>query len=684
MNQTEALRMTLSDVAALAQVQRPVVSMWRKRSAGSAHPFPKPVALNGRLELFDSGHIAAWLTDTGRGNNREAANDVAAFTRMPGMTADGTRGNTFETLTALLTLKAITGNALTQLTREELLDAADECDPDDTFLYSEMEAAGTSLVASAAFTDRLVDSAYNVAGAFEHLLAARFRDGLKEYSATALTDSAVGLVAAAVVELAATLGGNSVFADSTRGGSDLLLGVAHATGEAAPVTFMTADDDGASGRLVRRRLRVHGVDCGQIHLDPSGEFAVQGPVVHVAQYPSPGESGMDGAQILAAVEQLLLQMDDQQRAVIIGPARVLCDPLTDGSSRGLRAELLRIGRVRAIVRLPQGLLRAKPREAQALWVMGPSFSDVPIAERWTMVADLSTQDLTEDVKQDLVSDIVASMGNGATVRAHSFRFARLVQTRHLLVSRKSLVPAPPHRSADMPNGAEAALRVEELARLLQSSDSPALHILPTGTTMNTQTATVQELISAGTLMHIKGNRVVEADLNPQKGTQALGPAELIDPHNAPHRYIGLLDLAANYPSSRLTQPGDVVFCTSPRPAATVDTHGGSVVIFPAKILRVDAADPDGLSPFVVAFDINSISSTDKAWRRWRLRRVPEAQRRKLGDAHARLQHEQQQARERLGQLHEVATLITDGVASGSLTLIDPSSNLAEPQTKGTQ
>ncbi|WGM20954.1 hypothetical protein QEH68_01820 [Paenarthrobacter sp. OM7] len=683
MNQTESMRMTLSDVAALAQVQRPVVSMWRKRSAGSAHPFPKPVALNGRLELFDSGHIAAWLTDTARGNNREAANDVVAFTRIPGMTADGTRGNTFETLTALLTLKAITGNSLTQLTREELLDAADECDPDDTFLYSEMEAAGASLVSSAAFTDRLVDSAYNVAGAFEHLLAARFRDGLKEHSATALTDSAVGLVAAAAVELSATLGGDSVFADSTRGGSDLLMGVVHAAGEEAPVTFLTADDDGGSSRLVRRRLRVHGVDCGQIHLDPSGEFAVQGHVVHVAQYPSPGESGMGGAQILAAVEQLLLQMDDQQRAVIIAPARVLCDPPMDVSLAALRGDLLRIGRVRAIVRLPQGLLRTKPREAQALWVMGPSLTDNPNAGRWTMVADVSTQDLTEDVKQDLVSDIIASMGTGAMVRAHAFRFARLMPTQQLLAS-KSLVPAPPHSSVGMLTGAEAALRIEELGRLLHSGESPPPQVVTTHDNMANQADSIQKLMTYGVLKHIKGNRIAEADLNPQKGTRALGPAELLDPHNAPHRYISLLDLAANYPASRLTQPDDVVFCTSPRPAATVDAHGGSVVIFPAKVLRVDAADPGGLLPFVVASDINSLSPTDKAWRRWRLRRVPEAQRRKLGDTLARLQHEQQQALERLGQLHEVATLITDGVASGSLTLIDPSSNLAEPQTKGTQ
>ncbi|AOT05739.1 hypothetical protein [Arthrobacter sp. U41] len=687
MNEAEALHMTLSDVAALGQVQRPVVSMWRKRSAGSARPFPEPAAQEGGRELFDADQVAGWLAATGRGNNPEAVSDAAAFARVPGAAAGSAQGTTLDALTALLTLKAMTGHALGTLSTAELLDLADECDPDDWFLYSELEAKGASLSSTAAFADRLVDSAYNAPAAFEQLLTARFRTGQREPSDTALTDSAVGLVAAAAVELAANLGGSPVFADATSGGSDLLMGVVRAAGESSSVTFLTTDDDDGAGRLVRRRLRVHGVEAGQTRVDPGGEFAVHGPVVHVAQYPSPGESGMDAGQILSAVEDLLLEMDDQQRAVIIAPARVLCDLPLDGGPAGLRAGLLRIGRVRAIVRLPQGLLRAKPREAQALWVLGPSFAEVPIAERWTMVADLSTQDLTEDVKQDLVSDIVASMGNGATVRAHSFRFARLVQTRLLLASRKSLVAAPPHRSARMPDGAEAALRVEELVRLLQSSESResvAWNVLPAESNAKAQSASVQELIAAGSLKYIKGNRVEDADLAPQEGTRVLGPAELLDPHSAPPRHIGLLDLAANYPASRLTQPDDVVFCTSPRPAAVVDNQGGSAVVFPARVLRIDAGDPNGLLSDVVAADINGLSAADKAWRHWRLRRTPDAQRNKLGETLARLQHEQQQARERLGWLDELATLITDGVAGGSLTLTDPSTRLAESQTKGTQ
>ncbi|XAS62768.1 hypothetical protein VUN84_10515 [Micrococcaceae bacterium Sec5.8] len=687
MTKAEALRMTLSDVAALAQVQRPVVSMWRKRSAGSAHPFPEPGALDSGRELFDADQVAGWLDATGRGNNPDAVNDAAAFARIPVTAAGGVEGNTLAALTALLTLKAMTGAGIGTLTTAELLDAADECDPDDVFLYSELEAQGASLAATAAFADRLVDSAYNAPAAFEQLLAARFRAGLREHADTALTESAVELIAAAAVELSAVLGGSPVFADSTRGGSDLLMGVVHASGEGAPVTFLTADDDGGAGRLVRRRLRVHGVDSGQILVETSGEFAMHGAVVHVAQYPSPGQPGMDATQILSAVEHLVLQMDDQQRAVIIAPARVLCDiPLAAGAA-GLRSGLLRTGRVRAIVRLPQGLLRSKPREAQALWVLGPSFAKVPIAERWTMAADLSACALTDDVRQDLVSDMVASMGNRATVRAHSFRFARLVQTRLLLAARTSLVAAHHPGPAPSSGGAEAVLRVEELVRLVGAGGpkpSADMAVLPGGPATKAQPAAVQGLLAAGTLKYIKGNRIVDADLAPGGTTRVLGPAELLHPHTAPTRYISLLKFAASNPGGRLTEPGDVVFCTSPRPAATVDADGGSAVVFPARVLRIDAGDPGGLLPDVVAADINALSGRDKVWRHWQLRRVPDAQRKKLAETLARLQHGQHLARERLKRLEELATLITDGVAGGSLTMTDPSTKLAEPQTEGTQ
>ncbi len=61
--------LTMRGIADLAQVRRPVVSMWRSRFAGSDHPFPQPE--QERPLLFDAAEVARWLRETGHGNNAE-------------------------------------------------------------------------------------------------------------------------------------------------------------------------------------------------------------------------------------------------------------------------------------------------------------------------------------------------------------------------------------------------------------------------------------------------------------------------------------------------------------------------------------------------------------------------------------------------------------------------------------
>jgi hypothetical protein len=627
--------------------------------------------LNGD-ELFDADEVTAWLQATGRGNNPEARNDVAVHAKptASGSLKDGRK--TFDGLTALLALKVITGQALGNRSASGLLDEADEADPDDLFLYSELEALGAALPGLATFADRLVDSAYSAPAAFEKLLTHRFKEGLREYADTALTAAALNLVSAAAIELAATLESRPVFVDATPGGSDVMFSIAQQFSESESVTFLAADHDGGASRLARRRLAVHGTDSGPVKVDGKGAFAVTGPAIHVAQYPAPGEPGLDAKGILSGIENIVLQMDDFQRAVVMAPARVLTDALA-GETGNVRADLLRSGRVRAIIRLTAGLLRAKPREPQALWVLGPSFADVPIADRWTMVADVSTTALTIDVGQDLISDIAASMGDRATIRAHSFRFARLVQTRILLARHGSLVKGAAAKSSTAAPGAEVALRVEEVLHALSSPTSgPLLPAIEAASARaGLPAAAVQDLLNAGILKYVKGIRVNAEDTNGHAGSRILGREELLNPHDVRPRFIALLDFAAKYPAGRLTQPGDVVFCTSPRPAAMVDAEGGAVVVFPARVLRIDRGDPGGLVADVMAADINALPVADKTWRNWHLRRTSDLQRRPLATALETLQHEQSQARERLKQLEELATLITDGVAGGSLTLTDP-------------
>ena len=233
--------------------------------------------------------------------------------------------------------------------------------------------------------------------------------------------------------------------------------------------------------------------------------------------------------------------------------------------------------------------------------------------------------------------------------------------------------------------AETALRIDDLLRCGHLGSTEAgLMVEPAEAPGASSITKVEELLRRGNLRYIKGNRSPEATATKPEGIRLLGPADLLNPHAAPQRFIDLLEFAAGNPSGRLTQPGDVVFCTSPRPAARVDTQGGSAVVFPARVLRIDAGDPGGLLPDVVAADINALPAADKSWRQWRLRRVPEAQRTRLAESLARLQHGQELARERLKRLEELATLITDGVAGGSLTLTDTSTMLAGPQTEGIQ
>jgi len=306
-----------------------------------------------------------------------------------------------------------------------------------------------------------------------------------------------------------------------------------------------------------------------------------------------------------------------------------------------------------------------------------------------MVADLSGHDLTPDVVQDLIGDIAASMGNHATVRAHSFRFARLLPTHSLLAAKGSLAATAAHRrSARTPASAVTVLRAEELLRLLTADGIEAAG-LPSGLTPAAGTSAlplmVHELLAAGVLTYLPGNRLAESD--PHGGnTRILGPAEVLahagpldpngpvgtagprDPRSPTPGSIDLLEFTSRYPGGRLTQPGDVVFCTSPRPAAVVDHQGGAVVVFPARILRISAVDPRGLHPDILAADINAQPAMAKDWRNWRLRTVPENQRHPLTGALAGIEHARRQAAQRLAWLDELGTLIRDGVSGGSLSL----------------
>ena len=56
------LLMSMSEIAELARVKRPVVTTWRRRYPD----FPAPAGGDAMSPLFDSGQVAEWLIGTGR------------------------------------------------------------------------------------------------------------------------------------------------------------------------------------------------------------------------------------------------------------------------------------------------------------------------------------------------------------------------------------------------------------------------------------------------------------------------------------------------------------------------------------------------------------------------------------------------------------------------------------------
>lgn len=672
------LQITLSDIAQLAQVQRPVVSMWRSRSKNSDTPFPPAVATHDRQELFDAVEVTTWLAATGRGNNPHAAEDAAAFAAPLG---PETKHTHFAGLTALIALRALTDAPLGSQDADVLLDSADEYDPDDEFLFAEIEALGPNLLNLAAYADLLTDASYTASAAFERLLGDRFRTGPPVQANTMLTSAAIELLAATAVELAANSEQDPVFTDD--GGSDFLLAVADILGEAAPATLCVGTLASDSARLARRRMRVHGQSKENLQVtNHAGSGHQERAKVRLAQFPSPSFPTSDAVEVLTAIDNISLDMDDQACAVVLAPAPILTDSLQrtthNREAEAIRSDILRSDRVRAIVRLPRGLLPSRPRQAQALWVLGPAHANVTIADRWTMVADLSGQEMTADVSADLVSDLAASMGSRDHVRAHSFRFAKLVRTRSLLAKQGALTAAAQSPEvSDLPTVAANAstaelIQAESILDALNEDHAAPLHMDLLAETRPALTpTTVGEAITAGSLKYLPGHRLADSHVEPPLPGRAqfrvIGVEELSGELAHESRKVSQLVFANTYPQGRLTEPGDVIFATGAQVGAMVDEAGAAVVLYPARILRISAKNANGLLPAVLAQDL---ANPPGNWRQCPARRMHDGAKPALSGALAAVAAERRRLAVRLQQLNELSGLLVDGAVHGSFSVLN--------------
>jgi len=674
---TPRLFISLSGIARLAHVQRPVVSMWRARAATSDLPFPAPIAHDHGSDVFDAVEVAAWLEATNRGNNPDVVADAAAFARFDATT----RGDdeSFHALTALVALRAAVDRPIGLLSAPALRDLADGVDPDDASILSEVELLDEELVPMARFVDVLVDGAYDVSAAFESLLGERFRDGRRALTRTALEPEATALVSEIAVELARNNPDSDptrpVFVDPTGVCGDLLIAVLRSLEEGTDPVACTANTDAPGARLMRRRLMAHRLAYTPLAVSSTGEFTATDAAIHVAQFPTIESPAMSAVQILSAIENIALQLDDTQRAVVVAPASVLTDGRLPAEADALRSQLLRLGSLRALVRLPRGLVTSSPRQALALWVFGPAHASVARGEKWNLVADLGDETPTPTTRADLVSDLVAAMGDGSAIRAHAFRFTRAVLTAELLTRKGSLVSGAKQVLTSAHSvtseqgrraGSEFPARLDAIVATLGDAAPRGVDALAVnGSPMVLPPAALGALADARHVRCISGTRVSPEHLNSESGFAVIGAEELAGNHIVGSRRVDRLLLANAYSNAGLTLPGDVVFRPGAQPQAIVDAEGASVVLYPARILRIQEADAAGLVAELLAADIPQQSSRD--WKRWVVRRVVHTERAGLAAALQSVAAEREAIAKQLRALAELEDVLVGGVVAGTLT-----------------
>lgn len=676
-------------IAELAKVQRPVVTMWINRYRASAHPFPSPVATQDRVEHYAADEVVRWIRARGLGNSDSVVEDLALHAVLAHESALPA-GALPDGVTALLCVKVLLGGQLADLDAEDLLDEVDGLDPDDRFLFREVERLGDDLELLARHVDTMSDAAYTPAEAFETLMRQRFRLGLRDLSESALRPAALDLAARVAAALAA--GEGPVFVDPSADGSDLLVTLRSVLPEYTDAVAITGRADTPASRLARRRLVVHQWRTG-VH---TGDDGVPGPATFLAQFPGPGAAHLSDVQILSAIDDVALQMRDGQCAVIVGPASALVDPLADRDAESIRSALLRSDRVRAVVRLPEGLRVSRPGLATALWVLGSADAAIKPADRWTVLADLAGVELDGYAAEAVLSDVLAAMGSWESLRAHTFRVGEVCKTATLLASGTLAPPRPHRRPRPRRAGAEAAGRVVQLVGEYRDGAAridPHLSVPVEYRSGSAPTVSAGVLARNRELAVVPGNRVAAADLLPSgaEGTagvvRVIGSDEVLGRVTLGERGIDRLGFTTRYPNGRYTEPGDIVFCTSPGFGVLVDAEGSSVVVAPARVMRV--ADPlaSGLVPELIAGHLRSVGIGDrtpggvrrgKPWRGWEIPRIDPDRVPAVTAALTDLRRRRQAAAEVVATIDHLTDTLVDGVGQGALLIAEET--VMEPDT----
>ena len=614
---------TATDVAMIARVRRPVVSVWRKRYVG-VDAFPEPVADGA----FDAAHVVAWLAEHGRGNNRQPERMLPLLTMLSEARADVTRAMD---LSAVLAFRAAFGETLVDHLSDapgRAIDAVERLDRLTCFAR-EVRALGDELPRTAIAVDAFLDERFGAADAMQWFTDDCLVRHLPLFGAAALSAEAAELIAHAALTLTDGAGGRGLLDAAGTGFAWLSRLPAEWPGRVG-----IRLDESPVGRHTRRVLQTGDWDTYAV-ADERG----WGVAVHAA---------LDSDD--AVLFRRAALVDDDQIRLLVGPARLLCDETGDVVARD---ELLRDGVVRAVVKLPAGCRPAHPREALAMWLVAER-DELPFEHHRTFVADLTGVALTAELIGDLARDLAVAALDAAVQQHRSWRVLRPVLTRHLLARGGSLVAV----SAVPARRAAADFSADELPAMAAQLGLAGFPALSRGPGTGRREVSAQAGIADGWLRLVSGSRLPLAELG--DGDLAVWTVA----EGRLDRSVGVDRLTAlAHRRAWLTRPGDVII--GPGPSAVVDAHGGSLVAAPARALRLTAKAP------VTAGQLSrAVAAAPRGTKppQWRLTALDAAQRDALSAASDKIGQRRAELDAQLDALNTFEDALLDACETTTITL----------------
>lgn len=689
---------SMAEIAVMAQVQRSVVSTWRRRYS----EFPDVVAEEAGRSWFDGREVVEWLLATGLGNADPAhlRAELALHVISGHKDHFGPR-RLVEIVGSLLCLrhlaqkplisdKADDGQINAGKEWEKIQHRAERMDPEDEFVLRELRAADSSAVVLAYLTEDLIEAAYTVGGAYERLLELRGRLGLTELTTEALTPDLRELLVQLVDPRSVVERREQItVADPHARTGDLLAAVVHAVDDPATICALAAEPDERLARLVRRRLLLAGVEDVdldvQVGLDLEERLA--DPDLIITQLPYQAAETRSKFTALAGIERVADLLGPGRTALVLGPADALVDELSDIKEAQLRSALLRSGVVEAVIDLPGGVTPYRPGYRCALWVL--TRDPVQAAHGYVLLADVSAEPPNEQVRARLAEDVLIWRAEGHR-SGHDPRYGHVVSVASLDEKFGGpLTPPGPPASQTLSRTvterpaliAEAEGRLEragEQARQYADEHVRSRVNVVRRTGRRPATTTVRTLVAERRITKVSGHRLAPEHVVPDGHHTVLGPEEIGGGPVGARR----IDRAvlATYRNAAFTEPGDIVYTTSPRFGLMVDHEGLSIVAFPARILRVVPDSECPLAPRVLAALLGAARNTGRSPGAVRAARsiedfvVPDLDPTDMRRADvflADIERRQELLHTQDDTLTEIRRLTVAGLADSTLTIDDP-------------